>query len=498
MRPIMSCRVIKSTSTGAPRSTSANLGLLAVAMLLTSACAPASSPSPDDDVSGDDTSSPPVSEPPTQPQRCDIEPARFESIAAQLDKALAANGVPGGAMAIVCNGNLAFTHAAGVKRFGGAEPIRESTRFQLASVTKMFTAATAVSLAESGELDLRAPIGELLPAVGYGDRTLHQLLSHSAGFPTEFLHHDSSELSPLVQANADIPMWAPAGDVFNYSNPGYAVAGAAMEVATGRPFADLVQQHVFDASGMASATMDVSTVLAGDFAFGHSGSEQAPESIAPDGAYFHTGAYGPMGGAWASVTDMARWAEAHMRGSSDGLPPESMAVLRKAHIPTGVLDGQHYGYGLFVDEGLEPTIVSHGGSTPGYLVDFQLSVEAGIAIVVMVNADWFYPGEITTNAIDALVSPRVISAVSPDQQHYVGSYADPHELGTVQVTLVDGRLMANFVTHGFERELTHWYGNLYEVDYPPEQSPIDITFWLDEGQPSASYLVSLWGVAARQ
>lgn len=443
-------------------------------------------------------SSPPVEDGSTTVPPCPANAeALFAEIVDELQAAITSNTIPGAAVAVVCGGHQVFARGLGVKRTGSTDPVTEDTRFQWASSTKMFTAATAVALMEDGVVDLNAPISRYLPSVTYGSITLHQLLSHTAGFPTEFDQH-YEDLEQVVLQNGTMTMWSPPGAVWNYSNPGFSVAGLALQKAAGQPFAQLVAEHVAVPAGMTS-TMDVLEVMAGDYAHGHS---QYPpfdsDPIPPDGAYFHTTDYGPMGGLWGSIRDLARWIEVHIEGGGAVLSPQSFELLRTSHSPT-TYHGTDYGLGLFIRRELTPRVYDHSGSTPGFLTDWQVIPEAGFGIALMVNCDWTLPYEVLYSAQERFVSlqydPEPLPEGPDAWSHYVGQYDDPNVLGQVEIAIDGNRLMARFTSEGTEAELVQYYGDSYETQFQGET--IDINFWRESPDQDATYLVSMWGVAAR-
>jgi len=96
--------------------------------------------------------------------------AAFEAVVRDFTTDLRRADVPGGAIAVVAGGRLAHAAGVGTTHAGGAQPVTKATRFRVASLSKLFTASAAMSLVESGELDLGAPITTYLPDLElYGD-----------------------------------------------------------------------------------------------------------------------------------------------------------------------------------------------------------------------------------------------------------------------------------------------------------------------------------------
>ncbi len=428
------------------------------------------------------------------PGACPGGEAAFATLMAKVKGEVDKVQAPGVAIAIVCGGKLAHTATVGSTKVGG-ESLNADTRFQLASATKMFTAAAAARLDSQGIVDLDAPISTYIAGLSFGQITLRDLLSHSAGFPTVFDSYQGTTLGGIVTANSTMPLWAQPGQIWNYSNTGYLVAGAVLEAATGRSFPDIIEDEVFAPADMQSATMDSNVVnVGGNFAYGHEGSAASAKTYAPLESYYHTVDYGPMGGAWGSVTDLARWAETHM-ATADPLGNGVMQSLRQRHFRTGST-GQGYGLGHFVEDS-DPAMVHHSGSVTGFLTDFAVYPEKGFAVAVISNSDWLYPGTISDLATDAYLGeiqlpqgqePATVAQV-------VGTYNDPAVFGTVVVREGNQGLEIQFVDKGITSALIPWWGDSYGADFGAE-GEIDINFWREAGQ-NASHIVSLYGVAKR-
>ena len=186
------------------------------------------------------------------PEDASLE-ARDAALAAALDRAVQSSGATGAAVAVVRDGELAFSHATGVVRAGDAR-VTDQTLFRIGSVGKLMTAIANVQAAEHGELSLDAPIVNVLPGVDPAITT-RLLLSHQAGVPDSNTCDEALDTpSAWSNAHAHDPLWSPPGALFNYSNAGMAMAAAALERATGRSFADLVRERIFGPAGMHGAT----------------------------------------------------------------------------------------------------------------------------------------------------------------------------------------------------------------------------------------------------
>jgi CubicO group peptidase (beta-lactamase class C family) len=153
------------------------------------------------------------------------------------------------------------------RAYGWAEPENDvrMTRahvFQLASITKQFTAAAVLALAQDGRIDLDAPIGSYLAHAPTQGRaiTVRQLLSHTAGIPD---YAESPRIGSLKRLDlppdtlvalvATTPFYFEPGEQMRYSNTGYALLGQLIERVSGQPYAAYVEQRVLRPAGAVHA-----------------------------------------------------------------------------------------------------------------------------------------------------------------------------------------------------------------------------------------------------
>lgn len=235
--------------------------------------------------------------------------------------------------------------------------------FDVGSVSKQFTAAAVLRLAERGKLRLDQPIGELLDDVPPDKReiTVGQLLHHTSGLSNDpdvdmesGFDRDKMVAIVMKAAKASTP-----GERFAYSNVGYFVLAAIVERAGGKPFEDVLAEEVFSPAGMGT-THTVSPSVSADAreTRRRGGMMRGPATTASQYAWtwWFKGATGVV----TSVEQLRRWDEA-LRGDAV-LNAES----RRAMFTPGE-GGGGYGCGWYVDfAGTADVRARHGGSTPGY------------------------------------------------------------------------------------------------------------------------------------
>ena len=456
----------------------------------------------DADAESDAGSSPPEPD----ASRCQIDPSVWAQTVDDFERQLRENGVPGGAIAVVC-GDEIVSAGVGVTAHPVGAPIGAETRFQIASVTKSFTGALAALLADQGRVDLLAPISSYVPFVDlsrpYGlEPTLEQLLTHTAGYPTDLPaggRFDDLTLRGFYAANPSLGLWSPPGAVFNYSNIGTSLAGLALQEHLDTPFGDLMQREIFTPLGLLSASMDAAGVeAAGDVAFGH---QRSVDSIVrPTDTYLATGYYGPMGGAWMSVTDLARFARELMKPKVLGdAASEILRIRAKAQ------GGQSRGLSLFHDAHYDEPHYSHGGSVGGYRAKFEFWPESKFGVAYLANADWYFPQETplelsaysSIERRDASAFPELV--VDPlSWGDYVGTYSDTEVFGSLTISQREsGELMLEIPSWQISAPLfpVTRTGFVFPTGVP--QNPQVYVDFVRGEMPSRVYFVTLYGVAQK-
>lgn len=333
----------------------------------------------------------------------------WDTIDACVLDEMQALGTTGASIAVLRQGELAYTMGYGLKRADGDEPPDAETLFRIGSTTKMMTAAALLQQVEAGKVDLDAPVTDLLPNVAIAgawdesnidasDITGRHLLTHTGAFLDNLIAAATLEAmqgptGPLALATwtdslADHTLHAPPGEFWNYSNPNFSLAGRMVEVATGRLFSDVIVDDVWRPAGMTLSTMVPADAIAhGNYSHGHgivsamTGAVVPP--VAPDG-YEHL-PLGPAGMAFSTPTEMVRWAKLLMSGGGDVLSRESVDAMQGEQVGLGVIPGQWYGFGVFVEDVRGIRVYEHGGNVPGWSSQLYWIPEQEFAVSILAN-----------------------------------------------------------------------------------------------------------------
>ena len=164
-----------------------------------------------------------------------------------------------GAVLVAKNNKVLYNNQIGYADFGKKKQLDKTSAFQLASVSKQFTAAAIMLLYERNQIKLTDTINNYFPNFPYDNVTIKNLLNHTAGLPKYFwiTEHKwdgdeaptNSEMMTLIE-ESDVLRFFKPGQKFDYSNTGYAVLASIVEKVSGTSFSDFVQQHIFDTLGM--------------------------------------------------------------------------------------------------------------------------------------------------------------------------------------------------------------------------------------------------------
>jgi len=341
-----------------------------------------------------------------------------------LARAIVADSAPGMAILVVRDGEV--LHAAGYGRADLATRARitQDTPFNLASLSKQFTAFAIMRLVQRGALSYDDTLSRFVPELGDAARrvTIQELLTHSSGVPDYYpFLRDWSRLGRVDNAlvrdtlRGKVPEFAP-GTATKYSNSGYVLLAGVIEKVTKRPFHDAMRDLVFAPSGMrATLALDGATPFPRGRAVGY-------DTI---GGRFRMADYGVFenakgergyaelrtvgaGGVYSTLRDLAAWTRTLDGGAL--LPRATLAEAFRAHAPAsdarGIDTVAGYGYGWIVSRRNGADVVWHDGGVAGFR-NLVVRVPASrVTVFVLSN---FAATDIDTRARIAL---RIIDRVS--------------------------------------------------------------------------------------
>jgi len=315
-----------------------------------------------------------------------ISPAEQARIDAAVSQSLAAYQVPSASIAIVRGGRIVLAKAYG-KASERLPVARADLPYQIASISKQFTAAALLLLEDEGKLSLDDPVSEYLPGVSGGDRIrVRQLLSHTSGLQ-DYWPQDYSfaAMSRPVSPEAIVDRWGrkpldfEPGTQWQYSNTGYVVAGLIAQEVAGEPLLSLLQKRIFRPLGMRSV-LDQDKAVGARFPQGYGRAALGPVRPAQPAASGWLFAAGELS---MTAEDLARWDIARMNRAL--LPADDWAEQERTVKLTGGKDSG-YGLGVFVGERGGRKLVSHTGEAVGFLSVNNVFPDDRAAVVVLTNS----------------------------------------------------------------------------------------------------------------
>jgi CubicO group peptidase (beta-lactamase class C family) len=309
--------------------------------------------------------------------------------------------IPGVALGVLHEGReLVMGH--GVTNAEHPLPVDGRTLFQIASLTKPFTATALVRLVDQGRLALDAPVVTVLPgfrlaAPEWTERVrVEHLLTHAGGWLGDhfFMTPPSRPtLEALVDEFASAPQLFEPGALWSYNNAGFSVAGRIVEVVTGLPFPKALRELVLAPLGLSHTFLRADEVVTHRVA--------APHVVGPRGPVVLRGGGwqpgwelqpfdAPAGGLVSCVGDLLAWARFQLGDgrAADGtrvLRPETLARMHAETRPAGCEDDAVGLAWLLRDRG-GVRFSGHTGQTAGYLSTLTLQRERGFALAILTNA----------------------------------------------------------------------------------------------------------------
>ncbi len=304
---------------------------------------------------------------------------------------LEAYHVPGLVLSVVRDGKVLFAKGWGLADVATGRPMDpERTIVRVASISKLVTATAAMQLVAQGKLDLDADVNRYLDGFRIEEAfgapvTLHQLLTHTAGFDDRFLHSGRTLGSPLPPlgdylARRMPPRVMPPGRVVSYSNHGIALVGHLVERASGLSFGDYVEQNVFDPLGMTRSRFFLRVPLDPDVAVPYFWKEGRQLPL----GYDHT-LLGPAAELNTTALDMAKFMLAHLQqGDARLLDPAHERLMQERHFAVHPkVAGWAYGFEQSWLNGRRA--VGHGGDWRGFESTLLLFPELGWGVFASAN-----------------------------------------------------------------------------------------------------------------
>ena len=386
-----------SRRSGGSHVPAARVALIAVVLLALAGCATQTPSAAPGTPSASPVSAATVLPSPTAtptPSATSAPQAGIDGLVALVED-LGSRGELSGGVLIGRGREIAWESAYGLADRDPELPNRTSTKFNLGSMNKMFTAVAILQLVERGELALDDTIADALP--DYPNEavadvvTIHQLLTHTSGlgdvFTTQFeadphRYRSNADFLPLF---VDEPLLFDPGTSWSYSNAGYVVLGLVIERLSGDSYDAYVRKHIFEPSGMPdTAAHDVDEAVP-DLAVGYTTHDVSGNETGVLAANTPTlpGRGFAAGGGYSTTGDLFRFRNALL--SNELLSPASTELLLAGKSDMAAHVRYAYGFMDRVDAGQR--VVGHTGGAPGVCSFLSMYLDTGYTAVVLSNSD---------------------------------------------------------------------------------------------------------------
>ena len=378
--------------------------------------------------------------------------------------------VPGLSIAVLNNNTLEWAQGYGIRENGAAEPVTTDTLFQAASISKLLTALTVLSLIKDGQLQLDADVNTWLTSWRVPENeftleqavTLRQLLSHSAGVTVaEFPGYTPDQTLPSLPQILDgrppantspVEIIQTPGTQWAYSGGGYVIIQQLLEDLSGNAFSKLVDKQIFSPLKLtqSSFTLPLPASLAKTAASGHYGNARPLKGkwrLYPEAA---------AAGLWSTPSDLAKIIE-EIQQASAGKSSEILSSTLSKSLFTPQIGNSAF-VGPIKGEG-DARWFSSGGSTMGYRSFMVFFPERGQGAIIMTNSDngHYLAMEIMRGIAHVYEWPdfhphekSTVNVSSDTLAEYAGMYEIVGSPGTfLRVNVGEKGLLLNFFNQNF-------------------------------------------------
>jgi CubicO group peptidase (beta-lactamase class C family) len=302
---------------------------------------------------------------------------------------LTQTGVPSASVAVVKDGEIVYLQAYGSARLEPPTPARTEMRYSIGSISKQFTSAAVLLLAEEGKLSLDDPVAKYVPNLTRANEvTIRQLLSHTSGYqdywPQDYV---PPFMTRAVTAEKILDQWArkaldfDPGSQWQYSNTNYVIAGVIVEKVSGKRLLTFLNDRIFAPLGI-ERVENIDLQRLGDTdATGYMRYALGPLRVAPKegpGWLFAAGELAMPAG------ELAKW-DIAMLGQRLLKP----ASYKEMETEVRLKDGSGTGYALGLQTGNlnGHRVLRHGGEVSGFTATNMVFPQDNAAIVVLTNQD---------------------------------------------------------------------------------------------------------------
>lgn len=374
--------------------------------------------------------------------------------AVQLDEYLTAQLTHyrfNGNVLVAEQGEIVFQRSYGYANFDTKHLLNDSSVFELASVSKQFTATAILLLKDRNKLKLTDSMRQYFPELPYSNISIYQMLTHTSGLPDyesamneKWDHHKIAFNNDVITflAKEKLPVLFAPGTKWEYSNTAYVLLASIVEKVSRQPFSEFMAQNIFQPLQMKHTRIyntrrSLKDTIA-NYAYGFEYNDSLKKYFMPDsvaGLKFVIYLDGIQGDGVVNSTtaDLLKWDRSVKNHTL--LSEATQNEMLKEQTLYDTVKKVHYGFGVFLQNSDMGYVISHSGGWPGYVTYLARNVDKDQTFIVLSNNSSPSP-EITTALQHILNGRQVvmpyqhkeITLDSVTMQQFVGKYKIMNEI----------------------------------------------------------------------
>ncbi len=364
-----------------------------------------------------------------------------QHISDNIEQAMATFQVPGVAVAVVKDGQVAMSQGFGVVEHGKSRQVNADTLFGIASNTKAMTAALIAQLVDQGKLSWRTKVIDIIPEFQMPDPyvtrefTIVDLLSHNSGLglgagDLMIWPQTTHTMADIIKGIKYLPQVSSFRSEFAYDNLMFIIAGEIVARVTGKPWQDNIKEQIFQPLGMNKTKAKFSLIK-------NSNKNVARAHVPLDGKINVVGGnflekFSSAGSVASSVNDMSKWLIAQLnRGKylnnkqeKQLFSTEQSAAMWQPRTLLPVSENMEkndkthfyaYGLGWFMKDYHGVKLVQHTGGILGMVSKVVLVPEENLGLVILTNQQSGY-------AFNAIANDILQTYLNLDHKDWVAHY----------------------------------------------------------------------------
>jgi len=300
------------------------------------------------------------------------------------------------------DGKIIYQKSFGYANYDTKEMLNDSSLFELASVSKEFTAMGIMMLKEQGKLNYNDNVKKYIPELPYEGMTIRHFLTHTSGLPTYedekfFEGWDSKKIvfnDDIIKQFAKLkpPVLFQPGEKWEYSNAAYALLATIIERVSGKSYSEFLKENIFTPLNMTRSrvynTRRSAKEIIPNYAFGYVYSDSLKKFMLPDSLkeyYYVITLDGIQGDGVVNSTtgDLFKWDQALYTEKL-----VSKTTLEEAFTPVKLNNDStyQYGFGWFIaQDSTLGKVVQHSGGWPGYGTYIRRFIDKNNCIIILTN-----------------------------------------------------------------------------------------------------------------